>query len=446
MTEKYIHKGIWWLPDNPQRKVSGILSIIPEENLSLEIIGQLEPNSRTHYLASSSIPQISVIWGFSSEAKPISVFGCIGRMTQNSSCPFPIVNYQIQVVIVGSHIESYDEIGDYDIKVNFKELPLWYRPKCLNHYVESNKHFGLDVNMANTQVVTTQISEDCKIQIEEDVHILKDNMGLSLSIKQDSVLRFIYNRPISLRDAEKIVYTFEQFFSLATLSVVQCSHFFLIDKEKQKDPIEMFTKKIKKKINFRFWEYLFVYETIKDSFPKIIKKWYEEEKLFAIKTHLIDSISHKGYFEPNDFLIICQAIEGFYYRFRKDTNLKDAVTNLIDEFSNIDIQEITKEDICYIQDTRHFYSHLLPPGKKNHVISDDHELYNLNHKMRKLLICCVLNILGFSNDEINNICKNSRNSYLRMINEKQRPINECETRELNAKTLSITEITETEPE
>jgi hypothetical protein len=88
---------------------------------------------------------------------------------------------------------------------------------------------------------------------------------------------------------------------------------------------------------------------------------------------------------------------------------------------------------------------LLPPGKKEHVV-DGHELYNLNHKLRKLLLCCMLNFVGFSNKEINGIFSKSHNSFLRMINGEKREIIDDEPIELKGDVLSTTQISEAIPE
>lgn len=448
MIEEQTYKGKWWLPNCPDNQVVGTMITNPE--LSLETIGELGDASFLETFASNSPLQHSVIWGIDSCATPISVFGCATGMTQNTSCPFSLVKYKIQVVAIGAHIKSWDDLGDYDVKVCFPELPLWFRPNCFNSIVKG-KDYGFITNIEETNTLTTPIEDGCNLELEGEIHFSQHDNGLGITIEQDSILRFSFDHPISMQDAKKRVFSFEQFLSFAILSPVQCSHFWLIDKEKKKDPlkkcsIEIIDKRTPRQINTRFWEYLFVHETIKESFAKIIRKWYEEKELFPIRAHLIDSVSHKGYFEANDFLIICQAIEGFYYRFRHDgESLTNIFKNLIDEFADIQIQEVSLSDIPYIQDTRNHFSHLLPTGKKHHVL-DGHELYDLNHKVRKLLICCILKLIGFTNEEINVIFANSHNSYLRMVTGEKRKNIESEPIKLDAQILNVTEVHEIEPE
>ena len=45
LTERHIFKVFWWLPDNPEKKVAGIVTYIPNEKICLELIGGFEDSS-----------------------------------------------------------------------------------------------------------------------------------------------------------------------------------------------------------------------------------------------------------------------------------------------------------------------------------------------------------------------------------------------------------------
>ncbi|MEE0234629.1 MAG: hypothetical protein UD961_00535 [Bacteroidales bacterium] len=92
--------------------------------------------------------------------------------------------------------------------------------------------------------------------------------------------------------------------------------------------------------------------------------------------------------------------------------------NLVTEFSDIRCVEMEEDDYQKIADSRHYYSHLLPPGKKPHVVQGK-ELYNLDFKLRKLLLCCVLNFMGFDNSTIDMFVAKSNNHFLDMINKQK---------------------------
>lgn len=113
-----------------------------------------------------------------------------------------------------------------------------------------------------------------------------------------------------------------------------------------------------------------------------------------------------------DFLIVVQAIEGFHIRFRKEVSLTETMNQLIEEFS--DIYKIKQDTINVreVVDSRNYYSHFMDRKKKKHIV-DGYDLYILTIKLKRLLVCCLLNFIGFENDEINMILTKSSNPLFR---------------------------------
>ena len=443
-------KGLWWLPNASDNQIPGTL-YVQNDKITLETIGSLAEENPILRFAAEKVPQYDVIWGISSDAKEVSLFNSYESMTFNTACPFPVAKYNVQVVAIGKHIKSLDEVGNYDIKAYFDELPYWFRPNCLHCDIQEKK-YTFCVDLKNANQVTVQIDDGCILKLEGEINISHNKAGMRVEVEEVSTLNFSFSNPISMRDAKRKIGGFEQFLSFATLAPVKYKRFLLIDKDKLNDRTKNSTIEIyDEKENTsnepgRFWEYLFVYETIKDSFSSIIKKWFTEKHMFPIRAHLIASVGHKGSFCSTDFLTVTQAVEGFYCRFRKDgIEFSKILENLRTEFNRISILEISDHDIHCIRDSRHYYSHLLPPGKKPNVV-DGHELYDLNHKLRKLLLCCMLNFIGFDNSEINMIFAKSHNSYLRMISGKERERKDEEPISIDGKILSVTQKTEVVPE
>lgn len=132
----------------------------------------------------------------------------------------------------------------------------------------------------------------------------------------------------------------------------------------------------------------------------------------------------KRTFSSVDFLIVIQAIEGFWWRFRDDvykqknnishkvqTKLKIILKELILEFEDIERLKLREINVDEVVDSRHYYSHFVHKVTKSYA-KDGLELYNLTCQIRKLLICCILNFVGFTNDRIANIVKESNSSFL----------------------------------
>ena len=70
-----------------------------------------------------------------------------------------------------------------------------------------------------------------------------------------------------------------------------------------------------------------------------------------------------------------------------------------------------KMKIAAVVDSRNYYSHLTERVKKNKL--DGVKIFDLTHDLRKILLCCVLSYLGFSNPEIERCTKDCNNSFVR---------------------------------
>ena len=215
---------------------------------------------------------------------------------------------------------------------------------------------------------------------------------------------------------------YEQFLSLATLEVVECSKIILRDRnlyqeengKKYYNTIELiYVQKddFEESKQTKRHNYLFTYETIKDQYNQIIKKWYEDaDKIAPIRLHLIESIRPKRIFSSVDFLIVIQALEGYHIRFRKEDTLTNILNNIIAEFSSIDKTKNDEINVRAVVDSRHYYSHLMDKKEKKHAV-DGVELYYLTQKLRKLLICCLLDFVGFDKPKINEILNTCHNTF-----------------------------------
>ena len=42
MNDKVEYKGYWWIPNNPNRAIAGVITYLPQESITLELIGSFE--------------------------------------------------------------------------------------------------------------------------------------------------------------------------------------------------------------------------------------------------------------------------------------------------------------------------------------------------------------------------------------------------------------------
>ena len=440
MTEQIIIKGYWWLPSSPDTAVAGILTYTPNESIVLELVGQLKSgiSAMEEFI---NREEEGVIFGYSSDAKDISLLNCYpsgGNL--NFSCRFPIQRYRCQHLIIGTHIETLDNPLFFKTQIEIPYLSLWATPnsietttffneKQIEKYCISFKPEGFHIDTVDIGEYTLSI--DGAVNYKGDYFEPK--------IKQKTVISLTNKSDYSLRDVLGKIFLFEQFLSFAALKPVESSKIVLYDKSKYQQlengtkhffPIQYIRvyhgSEIKDEQNItKRWSFLFSYDTIKTEFKTILKKWYSEQTDIApIRHHLIECVSQKGTFSSVDFLVIIQAIEGFWWRFRDDdyklenhipsrrqTHLNTILESLINEFNGIAILKLDEINIQEIVDSRHYFSHFVPKDKKPFA-KDGLELYLLTSRIRKLLICCLLNFIGFSNNQIEDIVKKSDSKFL----------------------------------
>lgn len=58
--EKIEYKGLWWLPSNPDNQVAGILTLIPEKGIELELFDIFL--SKSHDLVDTLNSYNNLVW------------------------------------------------------------------------------------------------------------------------------------------------------------------------------------------------------------------------------------------------------------------------------------------------------------------------------------------------------------------------------------------------
>ena len=444
-------KGVWWLPENPECKIAGMLYHEPLGKTKLDLIGEFRPNDWLHSFNQTKGEE--VIWGLSSENNDITLLQNFPFATKNTSCPFPVMHYDCQFLIIGKHIKSLKEGGKYSARILFDELSFWYRPNIVKcKYNEKEKEIAFISSFNNNSSIDIQVTENIKFSFDSQISVSQEDMGLTTELTQSTDLVISFTEPTCLQYILNVVKEFEVMLSIATLSHVQCKSFYVYDESREtederKQKIEIMHHYFREdyKPNKKFYNYLFTYDDIKTHLSNVLQKWYATEDIMPIRSHLVDSLNRHGVFSSTDFLIVVQAIEGFYCRFRQDNeSLRKIIENLVTEFSDVRCVEMEEDDYQKIVDSRHYYSHLLPPGKKTHVVQGK-ELYELDFKLRKILLCCVLNFMGLDNSTIDCFVAKSNNHFLDMVNKQKNYIKQLEEPiKLQGKIISTTSESEIE--
>ena len=429
MMDNFEYKGYWYLPDCEDRQVAGILTFIANDSAILELIGDIDAHDEP-LMAIFEQKSHTVIWGVNSDAKRITLLNCnlIGKHL-NSNCRFPIMRYSVQFIITGKYVRSCDELAFNSCHVEIPALTPWCFPELIQESVTFKddgttiKGLSLAINTEKSENPIASVAmDDMKIELGSNVNF---DLDLRCSkIVQSTYLAIKKKHKDTLYSFLHDIRIFEEFLSFAALSNVSASNIWLQDDDLYQQLDD--GRKIYKKILLHYvrkeyseWndkkiDFLFEYDTIKDKYPSIIKKWYlESDDIAPIRTHLIESIKKKGSFSSVDFLIVFQAIEGFMIRFflyNDKLSTKSKLTTLLHYFEDITNLKCNEIDIDAAVNSRHYYSHFFKKSKKTKIL-DGIELFYLTRRLRNVLICCMLTFIGFSNEDINKLLSKSTYNF-----------------------------------
>lgn len=426
--------GFWYLPEQPQDMVAGTLVYYPEEKIVLKLIGSFD-HPLKECVNNETRP--NVIFGRTSDSKDITLLQVSKKAKFNWTAGFAIVEYLCKYMIIGKHIKGLEEVCNYWANAIIPELSYWCPYNAISFSTGNEKtNISFQTNGKDHCVLNkTAINDTTSISLLQEIMYLKKQN--EINIKQFVSIEVSKNAPCSIRELLSDILMFEQFLSVATSNIVKSTCIKVFDSNlyqevdyiKHYKPIYIVqprrnSKEIKPK-EISSIDFLYSYSTIQNYYSQILKEWYNAPKEIApIRTHLISSLERKRTFSSVDFLIVIQAIDGFWSRFREETYkrnhnlkdkdrvaLKDKISELLSEFA--DIEKIKNANICVKScvNSRDYYSHFYAP-KTNDIVLVGYELYALTNKLRILLLCCILSLIGFRNTQINDIFKHSTSNIL----------------------------------
>lgn len=100
--------------------------------------------------------------------------------------------------------------------------------------------------------------------------------------------------------------------------------------------------------------------------------------------------------------MLAQAIDGYHCRFVNGSNkigYKKRIEDLLGRFKDVQMLNNSKLNPTIVCNSRNYYSHFFMP-KKGQEIYSGKKLYEQTIELRKLLVCCILNLIGFNNSDI----------------------------------------------
>ena len=396
------YTGTWWVPTDdpnipPSKKVVGNL-ILPENGgMKLEVFGSIDGVSTFQQI-------VDVLWGTDYNGTDYTLFNLRWQKSGNS------VLYWIQYVIVGEHRTSMDDACYIECHVEYPHLREWTEVR-LDAWGENYDY--------NNDVFSTSIGKDTTflqgaIEGEFAYKIIGRNTYYpsesEVKIANQTQLHIQPSTALSIHSFITLIREFSQFISLAQFSVQHPAKIYFLEE------CDECSKRLLFDVKQSYKPYVYPYSLIsigllKERIPSFISKYHSVYDRIATLTKYLLSSIHADDFDAPDFLIVAQALDGYFKRFVNKTEItngndwqkeEDGYKALVKHFNGIDAVKKCNIDTGVLKASRDKYSHLYLDEKPNCPKAESGvDLLILTQKCKVLLTCCILDQIGMTTDEIN---------------------------------------------
>lgn len=455
---KFEYKGIWWLPDKPEKQVSGTLRFSPHEGAILDLIGSFEDINDFRQILNPDI-----ILGVSSDGKNITLYKCF-EITSKVSIPgLQTSSIIASVVFVGVHFKKTEDMKFESLSIHYSHLDEWANIsgfKMRDFYRSSEKKDKKTwlIKYELPEPVEAKVNDDLKISLV--IRAFLPTLSLvqkEAYIKQKTFVKIEPSKAKPLEEYWNIMSLFQDFLSLGVLEAVyplsirgitEANKITLGEGKIYHPPISIFYKlpdisRMSKTL--MPVEMLFTFKDISESFEVFIRNWFEKaEILKPVYDLYFGTLYNPHMYLQHKFLSLVQAIESYHRRNMKNYELSEdeyrkRITEILNMVSSNDrrwlkwklkyanepslkqrLEDILKTHsevldgiiddkssfIDKTADTRHYLTHYDSKLKERSAYGE--ELYRLTLKLKVLLEICLLKELGFSSDNIKGLISRAR--------------------------------------
>jgi hypothetical protein len=431
--------GLWWNSKAPDQNCHGTLTVSRTGKISLEL------SNPPHSLMGNG-NDIPIVHGQLKKKGQVSLFG-ITIMGDSFANRIQTRTFLIDSLLVGQHLHSrIDEPVFIETEIEIEGLYEWVDfPKIpLERNIEKNV---VEIVSGNIEPKRFKISDDLSLSIKQDRHFHFSSGGSILTIECTAAIGLTWMKPKSLLEIQNIIYRINSFLCLAldnplSLTSVKVSKPGGNTDQKETMAIiyQSIPEKTEKSAFFHPSWFLFSYKMIENDFEKILSSYLADSELKIAYDLYFSATAFKHNLLETRFLLLVQGLEFFHrltHECKKfpDKRFEELKRNIISHCENEDETKLVNDSLAYanecslrmrlklildslpsiipdkkqfiedLVETRNYYTHFDPSKKKKAKFGFD--LWVLSTRTEALFSLCILENLGFSEDQIQKVraCK-----------------------------------------
>ena len=380
-----------------ERKYMGTLTYYGDKDAILEIYHT--PNN----FSSTLFQQNEVMWGVDTNGHLFTLFHVM--MKEKRWGDLTCTTFIVRLVLVGEHVLTLNDTRFNHCIVQFPYLRNWAMQNAIKTRAEGTT-FKLSIDLRDLCLVDSEIQEGVRWRLWQRHSLSATKYDTTLTQKTEFEIEA--HDEVAIRVFLKQLEEFSQFLSIALFEEQNYSEIKFTSKGTGRECLLLYKKEASGDPGMFS---VIKYAALKEKMPTILKSWHSNyDNIAPISSYLINSLQKKNRFDIPDFLIIAHALDGYHKRFVNKKwgkvdhrKYEDGIKILLKQFKDVECLKICRIDPKVLTESRDKYSHLLPDEEKPLAVGGG-DLYWLTEKCKILLTCCILNMLGLTNEEINLCC------------------------------------------
>lgn len=467
MTERFEIKGLWFLPSNKDKKVSGVLRFDPVEGSYLELIGSLDENISLQDF--NSLDNGAIILGTSVDSESITLYHCYLSSREKKSVRNEIAGpiketFFVNFILNGYHFENEESFKFNTIASSLQNFDEWLDISGFQIDHEKTIENLYSINYIKPKDIQFDLHENHNGKFTFHVsrpHVYSQKHEY---IIQEAWLELNSRNEIGLQEIRQLLNRFQNFLTMGVYQSVYPQKIILYNNNLKNDfgmagkyrkPIKFYyssSRQRKNKKEKHSFEMLFNYTKIKDVFPLIIKNWFENyDRLSPAFNLLFDQFYNGAIFNENTFLNLAQSAETLHSRiydhtkipkeeyeamkkeileklpqyhswmkeqlhFGNHLDLSQRLTELTEKYSNEVIDKIIPEKsnfVSQVKNLRNYYTHYSKSLEKK--VIPERDLLFLSERLKMLLVSGFLFEIGIPKELSNTLFKNASPNLFRHL-------------------------------
>jgi hypothetical protein len=447
MTDEFERKGIWWLPDKPERKLVGTLKYSPRDGGELELVGGFA--SLKELVDGVWVMAPSVILGVEQDGKKITLLHCVQK-TWATGGGYAICSFSAQVVCMGAHYTTPQEMVFAGLWVHYSHLDEWANQSFFTFEEEGDLR---RVTHTKPKEVLATIDDRAVVSVSscrrERWHHTPTR---AISIEYDAKIGFDLAHNATLSEYTRLVQTVQVFLALAVGEAVYPLHMTstqpvqLPGGRTAASPVQIWLPSLRipdaeREVSQN--DMLFTLADIAGKFGPILNKWFENAELLEPVYNLyFGTMSAPMMSEEPRFLSLTQAMESFHRRryagaylsrdeytpvyerllesipqsvagphrdalktrlfYGNEFSLRKRLEEIIDSHQELlgPIIGDRESFVFQVKQTRNYLTHYDEDIKNKGGVAEGADLFALRQQLASVLEVCLLSDLGFTGEEL----------------------------------------------